>query len=278
MLQIILTIFEDSSLADKLIEIDYPTTNCAIGDNERNLVKGAHLNKRTSVTEGFLVTVAVVTNVLYERHSAHRNSDVTASDPESDETVSVKALRNEDYTEMLLLCLNVIGAGVSYLPRDLGSALRSVIGAERTKLLHTCCCILRDNDAKKLAYMAKKVEDRKRHQEGLARDQEKEELTMDHSRQHRQTSGSSSDVEPHGSASICVNSMDENSSINEKGSGNREKPYQLTLEEERDGELVKAALQVIGNLAYGCSSVQVFYCLDYCNTTDLLHTNISSMH
>jgi hypothetical protein len=247
LLQIVLTIFEDTDLADKLIEVDYPSNEKA------EEIMGAEAIRRKSVTEDFLVTVAVLTNILYERHSAHKNNDVTTADTEGDEAVVVKALRNEDYSELLLLCLCVIGAGVSYHPRDPGSAFRGVIGAERTKLLHSCCCILKDNDAKKIAYMAKKVEDRKRHQEGLMRDQSKEDLRTDHQEQHHLASASSVDID--------TDKRNGSNSKVEGGSGNREMPYQLTAEEEKEGELVKAALQVIGNLAYGCSSVQVLLML-----------------
>jgi hypothetical protein len=245
LLQIVLTIFEDTDLADKIIEIDYPSNEKTEG------ITNVEAIKRKSVTEDFLVTVAVLTNVLYERHSAHRNSDVTTADTEGDESVLVKALRNEDYSELLLLCLSVIGAGVSYHPRDPGSAFRGVIGAERTKLLHTCCCILKDNDAKKMSYMAKKVEDRKRHQEGPVRDHNKKDLRADHQKELSPASASSVDID------LDNSSRNDSSSKVEGGSGNRELPYQLTAEEEKEGELVKAALQVIGNLAYGCSSVQV---------------------
>lgn len=249
MLQIVLTIFEDTDLADKLIEIDYPS------DEKAEEVTNVEALRRKSVTEDFLVTVAVLTNVLYERHNANKNNDVTTADTEGDESVVVKALRYEDYSELLLLCLSVIGAGVSYHPRDPGSAFRGVIGAERTKLLHMCCCILKDNDATKIAYMAKKVEDRKRHQEALVRDQNKEDLKAVHQEQHHLASASSVDID------LDDSSRNHISSKVEGGSGNREMPYLLTAEEEKEGELVKAALQVIGNLAYGCSSVQVLLLL-----------------
>lgn len=238
-------IFEDTSLADKLIEIDYPSN-----EKTEEIICGEAVIKK-SVTEDFLVTVAVLTNVLYERHSVHKNSDVTTADTEGYERALVKALRNDDYSEMLLLCLSVIGAGVSYHPRDPGSAFRGVIGAERTKLLHTCCCILKDNDAKKIAYMAKKVEDRKRHQEALVRDKSKDDLRAVQQQQHNVASASSINIDTDSS------SRNGRGSEIEGGGGHREMPYQLTAEEEKEGELVKAALQVIGNLAYGCTSVQV---------------------
>ena len=118
LLQIVLTIFEDTDLADKLIEIDYPS-------NEKNEeITNVGAMRRKSVTEDFLVAVAVLTNVLYDRHCAHRNNDVTTAATEGDEKALVKALRKEDYSELLLLCLSVIGAGVSYHPRDPGSAFR----------------------------------------------------------------------------------------------------------------------------------------------------------
>jgi hypothetical protein len=249
LLQIVLTIFEDTDLADKIIEIDYPSN----GETEE-IICGEAVRKK-SVTEDFLVTVSVLTHVLYERHSAHRNNDVTTADTEGDESALVKALRNEDYSELLLLCLSVIGAGVSYHPRDPGSAFRGVIGAEHTKLLHTCCCILKDNDAKKIVHMAKKVEDRKRHQEGLMRDHNKEDRRADHQEQHHLASASSVDID------LDNGSRNDSNCKVEGGSGNREMLYQLTAEEEKEGELVKAALQVIGNLAYGCSSVQVLLLL-----------------
>ena len=166
-----------------------------------------------------------------------------------------------DYSEMLLLSLNVVGAGVSYLPRDLGSEARGVVGAEHTKILNTCCCILKDNDAKKLAYMANKVEERKRHQEDLIRAQNEEDGSTSHTRENCQGSESSSDIQPPDG-----NNRHTDSSKEDKGASGRsgEIPYRLTAEEEKEGELVKAALQVIGNLAYGCSSVQVLHDVDLC--------------
>lgn len=271
LLQIVLTIFEDSSLADKLNDIDYPAIVCSTPETGIEGVNSVNATKKGSVIEGFLVTIAVLTNVLYERYCMHRKSYVTSSDPGSDETTLVSALWSEDYSEMLLLALNVIGAGVSYLPRDLGSELRGVVGAERTKILNTCCCILKDNDAKKLAYMAKKVEERKRHQEDLIRVQNKGDESMGHTREHCQGGESSSDIQPDGTSRHI------DSSKEERGGRSSEIPYRLTAEEEKEGELVKAALQVIGNLAYGCSSVQVLHNVGLFVSATLLTSTIISM-
>ena len=270
MLQIVLTIFEDSSLADKLNDIDYPAIVCSMPDRGVQGINSVEAIKKKSVTEGFLVTIAVLTNVLYERHCMHRKSYVTSADPESDETTLVSPLWSEDYSEMLLLTLNVIGAGVSYLPRDLGSEVRGVVGVERTKILNTCCCILKDNDAKKLAYMANKVEERKRHQEDLMRLQNEGNGSIGHTREHYQGGERCSDSHPDGSSRHI------DSSKEEKGGRSSEIPYRLTTEEEKEGELVKAALQVIGNLAYGCSSVQVHHSVGLFISATLLTSNITS--
>ena len=267
MLQIVLTIFEDPSLADKLNDIDYPAIVRSAPDRGVEGINSVEVSRKESLTEGFLVTIAVLTNVLYERHCMHRKRYVTSSDPESDGTTLVSALWREDYSEMLLLSLNVVGAGVSYLPRDLGSEARGVVGAEHTKILNTCCCILKDNDAKKLAYMANKVEERKRHQEDLISAQNEGDGSTSHIRENCQGSESSSDIQPPDG-----NNRHTDSSKKEKGASGRssEIPYRLTAEEEKEGELVKAALQVIGNLAYGCSSVQVLHDVDLCISARLL--------
>lgn len=268
MLQIVLTIFEDPSLADKLNDIDYPAIVRSAPDRGIEGVNSVEATRKESLTAGFLVTIAVLTNVLYERHCMHRKGHVTSSDPESDGTTLVSALWSEDYSEMLLLSLNVVGAGVSYLPRALGSEVRGVVGAERTKILNTCCCILKDNDAKKLAYMANKVEERKRHQEDVIRGKNEGDGSISHSREQCQGSESSFDISRH-----------TDSSKEETGASGRssEIPYRLTAEEEKEGELVKAALQVIGNLAYGCSSVQVLHDVGLCISSNLLISTITSM-
>ena len=157
LLQIILGILEDSIFIEELIKIEYSNDieqkieavvknrneNVILNDNSSNDKK--YFDK--SVTKDFLIEIIRVVNILYEKiHSDSYNSNIY--------------INSNLYgcEELLLLCFNVVGAGVSYPPRDGGNFLRTVLS--QTKILDICCKILKSNDEKKIAFMAKKVQER----------------------------------------------------------------------------------------------------------------------
>jgi hypothetical protein len=294
LLQIVLTIFEDSSLVGDLLLIDY---SAEMSCESRRALTGSSESEeneaklcRKSVTEDFLVNVAGLIDILYQRKchvspegrhedrddDKHNNSGSEDSitkksagsrssngnsriDPSS-VTSSGSGLRDRDSSEMLLLCLNVLGAGVSYPPRDLGSVLRGRIGGE-SKVLDTCCKILMNNEKRKTDFIAQKVKDRDSKRERLARTQAEETATAtatssgNRISEGRLCAADSDSVENKKDIDSSSGGGSSSSSNGPGYDGERERP--LTEEEQVEGELVKAALQVIGNLAYGCASVQV---------------------
>jgi hypothetical protein len=247
---------------------------------------------RKSVTEDFLVNTAGMIDILYQRNyhvtsedrdrdrdeekndnsglengsldksAGDRSSNGNSKKDHSSATPSGSSLRDGDSSEILLLCLNVLGAGTSYPPRDLGSVLRGRIGGE-TKVLDTCCKILMSNEKRKTDFIAQKVKDRESKRERLDRAQGEETATAtatgNRVSEGRLCAADSNPVESTKDSS-CSSTVGgscscTSSSSGSNGSGERERP--LAEKEQVDGELVKAALQVIGNLAYGCASVQV---------------------
>lgn len=264
LLQIVLTIFEDSALTEELIQSEYSSNNSNINVASSNInnndINSNDINKITSATKiinedkenegdnisaiknNLLHTICDLINKLYTR-TYKKNSD---NSDNSDENGSNKKknnafnnyIQNNDSSDLLLLCLNTLGAGVSYPPRDRGSLLRASIGG--TKVLKVCCNILERSQVRKSVFLSRKAKEREVKIAMLA------EMDL-----NAEKEGSNSNI------SSNSNSNSSNSSNNSNSNISSEHPDKLTEEEEREGEVVKTALQVMGNLAYGCAYVQV---------------------
>jgi hypothetical protein len=253
---------------------------------------------KKSMTEDFLLNTAGLIDILYKRnyHITSEDKDKNIeidkhedSDPKNSSTSNSSSMStgngsedvissvtpnscsrmDSDGSEMLLLCLNVLGAGVSYPPRDLGSALRGRIGGE-SKVLDTCCKILMRNEKRKTDFIAQKVKDRETKAKRLAKVEAEESPSVTSQAPaavNRMFEGRLSDPEENkndncsssssSSSSASSSSSSSSSSSHQESGYNGERERPLTEEEQMEGELVKAALQVIGNMAYGCASVQV---------------------
>ena len=163
------------------------------------------------------------------------------------------------FDDLLLLCLNVIGAGLSYPSRDGGNNLRSIIG--KTKILDICCKILISNDKKKVDFMSKKTRDRESRMAKSELLKMKEvECRGDDSKEEINTNDNNindNDNNNNDNNNDYNNNDNNNNKKNDINSNDSQHPDHLTEEEEKEGELVKSALQVMGNLSYGCSTVQV---------------------
>ena len=246
LLQIVLTIFEDSSSSEDLLRIDYCTSetrdSSTVNAGESSVAHDAERKDGEAVclkavTEDFLTSVAKATCELYQsiygkKAGNYNDNNRGGVDSNSNESCNSGLLNNENSQGVLLLCLNVLGAGLSYPPRDLGSRLRNRVAS--TGILDTCCLLLKSNEVRKTAFMARKVKDREEKAKNLSR------------------------IEKEVPSSSALKSEGNG----EEASKSREHPDALTEEEETEGDLVKSALQVIGNLAYGCHSVQV--CASVC--------------
>ena len=246
LLQIILGILEDSVCTEELIKIEYPNylepkietvdkidniKVTLIIDDPNVLADKFFFDK--SVTKDFLLEIIKIVNNLHDKinsESYNRNSYVYSN--------------LYSCEELLLLCLNVLGAGVSYPPRDGGSFLRTLLS--QTKILDICCKILKSNDEKKVAFMADKVRERELKLAKLTSVNMKEVESSDVDN-IEYTHNNKND----NNTKDC-NKKDENQNHSTGKKVEKEKE-----EEEWDSELVKAALQVIGNLSYGCHAVQV---------------------
>ena len=162
------------------------------------------------------------------------------------------------FDDLLLLCLNVIGAGLSYPSRDGGNNLRSIIG--KTKILDICCKILISNDKKKVDFMSKKTRDRESRMAKSELLKMKEvECRGDDSKEINTNDNNINDNDNNNNDNNndYNNNDNNNNKKNDINSNDSQHPDHLTEEEEKEGELVKSALQVMGNLSYGCSTVQV---------------------
>ena len=202
-----------------------------------------------AVTEDFLVSVAEATCELYWRIYGERmgsdNGNSGGADSSCNGTSNSGMRDNENDQGVLLLCLNVLGAGLSYPPRDLGSRLRNRVAS--SGIINTCCLLLKRNEERKAAFMARKVKDREEKAKRLSRIEKEQDKEKE-----KEVPPSSSSIKTEGNA--------------DETSKSREHPDALTEEEETEGDIVKSALQVIGNLAYGCHAVQVRGCVYVCES------------
>jgi hypothetical protein len=141
LLQILLVIFEDSEFTEELNRIDFGDSKNdsehIIGDNDSNNDKDYDIkDKNISRNNEHCITKTVTWNILHvtaelistlcEDHYKHNNSEMGDDNDDINELPIVRSPIEsfQKDTEVLLLCLNTFGAGVSYPPRDLGSHLR----------------------------------------------------------------------------------------------------------------------------------------------------------
>ena len=247
LLQIILGILEDSLFTEELIKIEYPnylepkieTVDKIDNINVTLIDEGLNVSAENfffdkSITKDFLLEIINIVNTLYDKinsESYNGNSYVNSN--------------LYSCEELLLLCLNVLGAGVSYPPRDGGSFLRTLLS--QTKILDICCKILKSNDEKKVAFMADKVRERELKLAKLTSVNMKEVESSDVDNiEYTHNNRNENNIKD------CNNKVE-----NQNHSTGKKVEKEEEEEEEWVSELVKAALQVIGNLSYGCHAVQV---------------------
>ena len=244
-------IYEDSSLSEELVQSEYRS-------QDKSEYQTGYKSETTPNKNQFLHTLSDLTEVLYSR--IYKNDE--DNNKNSNSINSVNYSNNGSY-DLLLLCLNTLGAGVSYPPRDRGAPLRASIGG--TKILDTCCKILDRSQKRKTQFLRRKATEREEKIAKLAA------LDLDAERECENTavsenSNSSGSIGNNSSSSSSSSSSSDNTTNTtdattvrnvHKNGHNNEHPDQITEEEEREGELVKTALQVLGNLAYGCQYVQV---------------------
>lgn len=141
LLQILLVIFEDSEFTEELNSIDFSDSKNdsehIIGDNDSNNDEDCNDKNKNSIKNNeYCITKTVTWNILHiiaelisnlcEDHCKHNKSEM-GNDNNIDNNGPIVKSTIESFqkdTEVLLLCLNTFGAGVSYPPRDLGSPLR----------------------------------------------------------------------------------------------------------------------------------------------------------
>ena len=257
-------------------------------ENDESLITNDIYSKIT-ITEDFLLAVIDIIIIIYdkshstipdavnkENNSCQNNHVNYNNDNNSNNNNNNKNYDNNDnlnnnkkktssgfslygFDDLLLLCLNVIGAGLSYPSRDGGNNLRSIIG--KTKILDICCKILISNDKKKVDFMSKKTRDRESRMAKSELLKMKEvECRGDDSKEEINTNDNNindNDNNNNDNNNDYNNNDNNNNKKNDINSNDSQHPDHLTEEEEKEGELVKSALQVMGNLSYGCSTVQV---------------------
>jgi hypothetical protein len=120
LLKILLVIFEDSEFTEELNRINHSDSK-----NHSHNVHNYDDNFNISVTWSILHVIAELISTLCNDHYKHNNIDVNSNNIDNNNsTMKSTGMSFEKDTEVLLLCLNTFGAGVSYPPRDLGSPLR----------------------------------------------------------------------------------------------------------------------------------------------------------